>query len=136
MIGNPRMTICVTIQHPGAPSICSFGVFKGIHPEQNAPTSFDPATEVPFWCPQDVRALCEWIPARPPGPLGRFPQCLGNENVQLSQPRTCKAVWKCSFISELLVPPTPAAVSVDADGKELVPEHVFLRLQSRKMTIS
>lgn len=125
---NPKMAVCVTIQYPGAPSICSFGIFKVIHPERNAPTSFDPETEVPFWCPQDVRALCEWIRAHPPGPLGRFPLCFINENVQLSQPRTCKAIWKCSFISKLLVPPMTAVVSVDADGKELAPECVFLRL--------
>ena len=47
------MGIHTTIQHPGAPGICSLeatpsGIFKIIHPEQNAPTSLDTIVEVAF----------------------------------------------------------------------------------------
>ena len=46
-------------------------------------------------------------------PLAGFPLCFSNENVQQSQLRTWKAIWKCSLISELIVlPMTPAVLLV------------------------
>ena len=80
------MGIHTTIQHPGALGVrpleaAPSGIFKIIHPEQNAPTSLDPIAEAAFGgCLQDV---C--ISTSPSNPLAWFPVFFSNENVQQPQ---------------------------------------------------
>lgn len=87
--GNPGL-------HSAYRSICSFGappsgLCKVIHPEQNAPSHWNPFLVMP----EEAGVLCAY-PCLPAPSFRLLPLGFSNENVLQTQPKACKAIWKCS----------------------------------------